>query len=98
MGAKILGQPKKMSDRFRSGKKADLIIVGENPVANLKVLYATGHIKLDAAGKPVRSGGIETVIKDGIVYDAKALAADVRAHGRRRKRKRGHCARPHADC
>ena len=88
MGAKILGVEKDVGS-IQVGKKADLILVAENPVANLKVLYATGHIKLDEAGKPVRSGGIETVIKDGIVYDAKALAEGVRADVALAKKKAG---------
>ena len=78
MGAQILGAENDIGS-VQVGKKADLVIVGENPLANLKVLYATGHIKLDESGKPARVGGVETVIKDGIVYDAKALAAEVRA-------------------
>ena len=78
MGAQILGAENDIGS-VQVGKKADLVIIGANPLANLKVLYATGHIKLDESGKPVRVGGVETVIKDGIVYDAKALAAEVRA-------------------
>jgi imidazolonepropionase-like amidohydrolase len=78
-GAKILGAERDIGS-IQVGKKADLLIVGENPVANLKVLYATGHIRLDPqTNKPQRVGGVETVVKDGLVYDAKALAADVRA-------------------
>ena len=62
----------------RAGLKADMIIVGENPLANLKVLYGTGAVKLnDETGKPERVGGIEYTIKDGIVYDAKQLLKDV---------------------
>lgn len=77
-GAQILGVESEIGS-VQVGKKADLVIIGENPLANLKVLYATGHIKLDESAKPARVGGVETVIKDGIVYDAKALAAEVRA-------------------
>jgi hypothetical protein len=33
----------------------------------------------DATGKAVRVGGIRYTIKDGIVYDAKKLLADVAA-------------------
>jgi imidazolonepropionase-like amidohydrolase len=62
----------------RPGMLADLAIVGENPLHNLKVLYATGAPKLnDETGRVDRIGGIELVVKDGIVYDAKKLAADV---------------------
>ncbi|MBS0331677.1 MAG: amidohydrolase, partial [Proteobacteria bacterium] len=45
-----------------------------------KVLYGTGRLKLDeATGKAAMIGGVRFTIKDGIVYDAKALLADVRA-------------------
>ena len=53
------------------GKKADLVIVGENPLDNFKVLYGTGALRLDADNKLKRVGGVEYTIKDGIVYDAK---------------------------
>ena len=33
----------------------------------------------DATGKAERVGGVKWTIKDGIVYDAKALMADVAA-------------------
>ncbi len=57
---------------------ADLLIVEENPVANLKVLYGTGHRKLnDETGQIERVGGVKYTIKDGIVFDAKELLADV---------------------
>jgi cytosine/adenosine deaminase-related metal-dependent hydrolase len=88
-GARILGAVAEIGS-LQVGKKADLFIIGENPLANLKALYATGHIKLDpATNKPARVGGVETVIKDGIVYDAKALAADVRAMVAAEKRDAG---------
>jgi hypothetical protein len=77
-GAELLG----MADRIGSveaGKVADLVIVPENPLANFKVLYGTGALKLDdATRKPQRVGGVRYTIHDGIVYDAPALLADVR--------------------
>lgn len=60
------------------GKKADLVIVGENPLDNFKVLYGTGALRLDADDKLKRVGGVEYTIKDGIVYDAKELLGDIR--------------------
>lgn len=64
----------------QAGKKADLVIVPENPLHNLKVLYGTGALKLnDDTGEVERVGGVRWTIKDGIVYDARALLADVRA-------------------
>lgn len=62
----------------RPGMLADLLIVDQNPLENLKVLYGTGALKLnDATGKPEQVGGVRWTIKDGIVYDAKQLLADV---------------------
>ena len=55
-------------------KIADLIVIDENPLENLKVLYGTGAIKLDDDNNVTRVGGIKYTIKDGIVYDAKKLA------------------------
>ena len=61
------------------GKKADFVIVEENPLENLKVLFGTGAIRLnDETGEVERVGGVKWTIKDGIIYDAKALLADVR--------------------
>ena len=61
------------------GKLADLVLVEENPLENLKVLYGTGAIKLTESNEVVRVGGVKYTIKDGIVYDAKQLLVDVAA-------------------
>ncbi len=63
----------------RTGMLADLVIVDENPLANFKVLYGTGHVRLDEAGRPQRVGGVKWTVKDGIAYDARKLLADVAA-------------------
>jgi len=60
------------------GKLADIIVVDENPLANLKVLYGTGAIKLNENNEAVRVGGVKYTIKDGVVYDAKKLLKEVK--------------------
>ena len=45
------------------GKLADIIVVDENPLANLKVLYGTGAIKLDENNEAVRVGGVKYTIR-----------------------------------
>ena len=82
-GAEALAQPGGKKPEFgivRAGMLADLVLVEENPIANLKVLYGTGAVRVnDATGKAERAGGVRFVVKDGIVYDAKKLLADVEA-------------------
>jgi hypothetical protein len=60
--------------------------VAENPIDNIKVLFGTGAVRLnDETGEPERVGGILYTIKDGIVYDAKQLLADVAEMVRKQK-------------
>jgi imidazolonepropionase-like amidohydrolase len=91
--AQALYEPKGIEPELgivREGMLADLVIVGENPIANIKMLYGTGAVRLnDETGQPERVGGILWTIKDGIVYDAKALLADVAAMVERQKAQRG---------
>ncbi|MGP1282200.1 MAG: amidohydrolase family protein [Parasphingopyxis sp.] len=64
----------------RPGMLADLVIVPENPLENLKVLYGTGHLRLNReTNRLERVGGVRWTIKDGIVYDAPALLESVAA-------------------
>jgi imidazolonepropionase-like amidohydrolase len=92
-GAQALYEPKGTPIELgavRPGLLADLVIVPEDPIANLKVLYGTGAVRLnDATGRPERVGGIRYTIKDGIVYDARKLLADVAAMVEKQKAERG---------
>ena len=76
-GAEALG----MADQIGSvevGKFADFVITEENPLANLKTLYGTGAIRVNEKNEVVRIGGVKYTVKDGVVYDARQLLADVR--------------------
>jgi imidazolonepropionase-like amidohydrolase len=60
------------------GRLADIVLVKENPLQNFKTLYATGTPRLnEATQKQERVGGVSYTVKDGIVYDAKKLLAEV---------------------
>lgn len=90
-GAEALHEPKGKPIEFgiiRGGMLADLAIVDQNPVENLKVLFGTGAVRLnDSTGRAERVGGVKYTIKDGIIYDAKKLLADVAAMVERAKAK-----------
>jgi len=92
-GAEELFEPKGTDIEFgilRAGLKADMVVVDENPIENLKVLYGNGAVKLnDETGEVERVGGIQYTIKDGIVYDAKQLLRDVEDMVNRQKQERG---------
>src|SRR5919205_479325 len=59
------------------GFVADLAIVDGNPLHNLKVFYGTG-VDVERNGKIEHRGGVRYTIKQGIVFDAQQLLADVR--------------------
>ena len=81
----------------RRGLLADMVIVDQNPLENLKVLYGTGAVRLsDQTGRAERVGGIKYTIKDGIVYDAKQLLADVAAMVEKQKKERARVSVPGA--
>ncbi len=85
-GAEALGKENEIGT-VEIGKLADLVVVEENPLRNFKVLYGTGAIKLNESNEPVRVGGVKFTIKDGIVFDAKKLLADVRVIVRAAKKR-----------
>jgi imidazolonepropionase-like amidohydrolase len=91
-GALTLAEPTGKPIEFgvvRAGLLADMVIVDQNPLQNFKVLYGTGALRLnDKTGKAERVGGIKYTIKDGIVYDAKQLLADVAAMVEKQKKER----------
>lgn len=92
-GAEVLG----MDDRIgtvRPGKLADLVITEYNPLQNFKVLYGTGHFRLDDENRPARVGGVRYTIKGGVVYDARELLEDVRGIVARARAEAGQGSAP----
>jgi imidazolonepropionase-like amidohydrolase len=87
-GAEALGFDSEIGT-VAPGKLADLVIVEENPLENLKVLYGTGAIKLTEDNQVVRVGGVKYTIKDGIIYNAKSLLEDVKKQVDAAKRAEG---------
>lgn len=61
------------------GKRADLLVVEANPIADLKVLYGTGALRLGDDGTLARVGGVRWTIQGGALYDGEALRAELRA-------------------
>lgn len=76
-GAQALGMEKEIGS-VEAGKLADLVIMDANPLENLQYLYGTGAVFMNDKNEVVRKGGVKYTIKDGIVYDAKKLLADVK--------------------
>ncbi len=80
-GARTLMEPKGQEPDFgiiRPGMRADIVITPENPLQNFKTLYGTGFPRLnEATQKTERVGGVRWTIKDGIVFDAHVLLAEV---------------------
>jgi hypothetical protein len=75
--AEAIGMEKEIGT-IEVGKYADMIIMEENPLKNLKYLYGTGDIKINDNNEAVRVGGIKYTIKDGIIFDARQLLDDAK--------------------
>ena len=81
-GARVLGLTN--TGVVRPGFAADIAIVDGNPLHDLKVLYGLG-VDVVQDGKVVHRGGVKYTIKNGIVFDAPALLAEVREMVQRAK-------------
>jgi imidazolonepropionase-like amidohydrolase len=68
---------------IRPGSLADLLVLDANPLEDLKVLYGTETIRFtsDAA----HFGALKYTIRDGVVYDARAMLQDVQEMVRKAK-------------
>ncbi|MCR5874789.1 amidohydrolase family protein [Phenylobacterium sp. J426] len=90
-GGRALAEPRGQAPSFgivRPGMSADLVITPENPLANFKTLYGTGHQRLSADNRIETVGGVRWTVARGVAYDARALLADVKAMVDRQKAER----------
>ena len=77
-GATLLGMEEEIGSLL-PGKRADIVLLDENPLANFKVLYGTGHMRLNReTGKLTQVGGVRYTIRDGIIFDATRMLAQIR--------------------
>jgi cytosine/adenosine deaminase-related metal-dependent hydrolase len=63
---------------IRPGNLADMVLLTENPLANMKVLYGTGITKVGLDRKASTERCVKYTIRNGVVFDAQMLLKDVR--------------------
>jgi cytosine/adenosine deaminase-related metal-dependent hydrolase len=75
-GAKVVKNPE--LGLVRPGYLADLVVLTENPLADMKVFYGNGVTRVSADRKEVREQCVKYAIRDGVIFDSQALLNDVR--------------------
>src|SRR5215813_227125 len=63
---------------IRPGYLADMVLLSENPLADVKILYGSGVTRAGKDGKLTQEHCVKYTIRDGVVFDSQALLADVR--------------------
>lgn len=88
---RALGMDKDGYCGIRVGCRADLAVVDGNPIDNLKVMYGRGYgfYAIKPRDEQMNYGGVAYTIKDGIVFDAKALLQEVEWLVKREKERIG---------
>jgi len=62
------------------GRRADVLVHRENPLADFKLLHGTGATRLnDELGVVEQKRALEYTIRSGVVFDVDELLGDVRA-------------------
>lgn len=75
-GARVVKNPE--LGLLRPGYLADLVVLSENPLADVKVFYGIGVTRVSADRKEVHEQCVKYTIRDGVVFDSQALLKDVR--------------------
>jgi len=74
-GAKVVKNPE--LGLIRQGYLADLVLLSENPLVDLKVFYGNGITRVRQDRKAVREHPLKYTIRDGVVFDSQALLNEV---------------------
>src|SRR5580693_8433170 len=91
-GAKVVKNPE--LGLVRQGYLADLVVLSENPLADVKVFYGNGVTRVGADRKEVHEQCVKYTIRDGVVFDSQALLSDVREMVTKTKQARTGQAKP----
>ena len=76
VGARSLGNSK--LGAIRPGYTADLVILKDNPLDDVKVMYGTGSPRQLPNGQMTQEKAVQYTIKGGVVMDSQALLNDVK--------------------
>jgi predicted amidohydrolase YtcJ len=79
---------------IRQGYLADLVVLSENPLADVKVFYGNGVTRVGTDRKEMHEQCVKYTIRDGVIFDSQALLSDVREMVAKAKLARPAQARP----
>src|SRR5579859_4942762 len=91
-GAKVVKNPE--LGLVRPGYLADLVVLSENPLADVKVFYGNGVTRVGADRKEAHEQCVKYTIRDGVIFDSQALLRDVREMVTKAKQARPAQAKP----
>ena len=75
-GARVVKNPE--LGLVRQGYLADLVVLTENPLEDVKVFYGNGVTRVSTDRKELHEQCVKYTIRDGVVFDSQALLKDVR--------------------
>ena len=78
-GAKVVKNPE--LGLLRPGYLADLVVLSENPLADVKILYGTGVTRVTHDRKEIHEQCVRYTIRDGVVFEAIAFCHRAGAGG-----------------